>query len=129
MQYALFSNSKILFSIKTRGEAGTLNVPGLAGLGAGVEWILSQGVEALHEKEMALTRLFYEKIVHAPDVKIYGSFDETDRAPIVSLNFGDFSLKVPANATLIVSYIGMKTQEIAIKGKNKIDARQKIQIS
>ena len=28
-------------------EAGTLNVPGLAGLGAGVEWILSQGVEAL----------------------------------------------------------------------------------
>lgn len=31
------------------------------------------------------------------------------------------SLKVPANATLIVSYIGMKTQEIAIKGKNKID--------
>ena len=70
-------------------EAGTLNVPGLAGLGAGVEWILSQGVEALHEKEMALTRLFYEKIVHAPGVKIYGSFDETDRAPIVSLNFGD----------------------------------------
>lgn len=34
---------------------------------------------------------------------------------------GDFSLKVPANATLIVSYIGMKTQEIAVKGKNKID--------
>lgn len=64
--------------------SGTLNVPGLAGLGAGVEWILSQGVEALHEKEMALTRLFYEKIVHAPGVKIYGSFDETDRAPIVS---------------------------------------------
>ena len=70
-------------------EAGTLNVPGLAGLGAGVEWILSQSVEALHEKEMTLTRLFYEKIVHAPGVKIYGSFDETDRAPIVSLNFGD----------------------------------------
>ena len=36
-------------------EAGTLNVPGLAGLGAGVEWILSQGVEVLHEKEMALS--------------------------------------------------------------------------
>ena len=70
-------------------EAGTLNVPGLAGLGAGVEWILSQGVEALHEKETALTRLFYEKIVHAPGVKIYGRFDETDRAPIASLNFGD----------------------------------------
>lgn len=69
-------------------EAGTLNVPGLAGLGAGVEWLLSQGVEALHKKELALTYLFYERIVHAPGVKVYGSFAEADRAPIVSLNFG-----------------------------------------
>lgn len=30
-------------------------------------------------------------------------------------------LKVPANATVVISYIGMKTQEIAIKGKSKID--------
>ena len=28
-------------------EAGTLNVPGLAGLCAGVEWILAQGVDCL----------------------------------------------------------------------------------
>ena len=70
-------------------EAGTLNVPGLAGLGAGVEWLLSQGVEALHKKELALTYLFYERIVHAPGVKVYGSFAEADRAPIVSLNFGE----------------------------------------
>lgn len=34
---------------------------------------------------------------------------------------GNFSLKVPANATVVISYIGMKTQEIAIKGKSKID--------
>ena len=70
-------------------EAGTLNVPGLAGLGAGVKWLLSQGVEALHKKELALTYLFYERIVHAPGVKVYGSFAEADRAPIVSLNFGE----------------------------------------
>lgn len=44
----------------------------------------------------------------------------TSNGTITNLD-GDFSLKVPANATLIVSYIGMKTQEIAIKGKNKID--------
>lgn len=44
----------------------------------------------------------------------------TSNGTITNLN-GDFSLKVPVNATLIVSYIGMKTQEIAIKGKNKID--------
>ena len=44
----------------------------------------------------------------------------TSNGTITNLD-GDFSLKLPANATLIVSYIGMKTQEIAIKGKNKID--------
>ena len=70
-------------------EAGTLNVPGLAGLGAGVDWLLEQGVEKLHAKELALTRLLYENVCGLPGVKIYGSFAETDRAPIVSLNFGE----------------------------------------
>mgnify|MGYP001003760202 FL=1 len=35
-------------------EAGTLNVPGLAGLCSGVEWILAQGVETLCAQESAL---------------------------------------------------------------------------
>ena len=43
-------------------EAGTLNVPGIAGLGAGVRWLLTQGVEALETKENALARLFYETV-------------------------------------------------------------------
>lgn len=47
-------------------EAGTLNVPGLAGLGAGVRWLLEQGVEALHTKEMALTRSFWEGVGRSP---------------------------------------------------------------
>ena len=32
-------------------EAGTLNVPGLAGLGAGVEWILSQASRFCRKKK------------------------------------------------------------------------------
>lgn len=34
---------------------------------------------------------------------------------------GNFTLKIPANSTLIVSYIGMRTQEIAVNGKSRID--------
>ena len=34
---------------------------------------------------------------------------------------GNFSLNVPANATLVFSYVGMKSQEIALKGKTKVD--------
>ena len=69
-------------------EAGTLNVPSLAGLGAGVDWLLEQGVGSLHTEELALTRLFCEGVCGLPGVKIYGSFAEADRAPIVSINFG-----------------------------------------
>ena len=75
-------------------EAGTLNVPGLAGLGAGVHWLLEQGVEALHEKEMALTRLFLEGVREIPGVVLYGDFTGP-RAPIVSLNLaGEDSARV-----------------------------------
>lgn len=44
----------------------------------------------------------------------------TTNGTITNLD-GNFTLKIPANATIIVSYIGMKTQEIAINGKSKID--------
>ena len=75
-------------------EAGTLNVPGLAGLGAGVRWILEQGVETLCEKEETLTRLFYENVRDIPGVVLYGAFDGP-RAPIVSLNLqGEDSARV-----------------------------------
>ena len=75
-------------------EAGTLNVPGLAGLGAGVRWILEQGVETLCEKEKALTRLFYENVRDIPGMALYGAFDGP-RAPIVSLNLqGEDSARV-----------------------------------
>lgn len=75
-------------------EAGTLNVPGLAGLGAGVHWLLEQGVEALHEKEMTLTRLFLEGVRDIPGVVLYGDFTGP-RAPIISLNLaGEDSARV-----------------------------------
>ena len=75
-------------------EAGTLNVPGLAGLGAGVRWILEQGVETFCEKEETLTRLFYENVRDIPGVALYGAFDGP-RAPIVSLNLqGEDSARV-----------------------------------
>lgn len=75
-------------------EAGTLNVPGIAGLGAGVRWLLTQGVETLETKENALARLFYETVREIPGVRLYGDFT-APRAPIVSLNLmGEDSARV-----------------------------------
>lgn len=70
-------------------EAGTLNVPGLAGLCAGAEWIMAQDVEVLCAKEAMLAQLFYENIRTAPNVNVYGDPQAAMRAPIVSLNIGD----------------------------------------
>lgn len=76
-------------------EAGTLNVPGLAGLEAGVRWILAQGVEALCAKETALARLFYENIQGVPGVVVYGGCPAGPHVPIVSLNLaGEDSARV-----------------------------------
>ena len=76
-------------------EAGTLNVPGLAGLEAGVRWILAQGVEELCAKETALARLFYENIQGIPGVIVYGGCTTGPHAPIVSLNLaGEDSARV-----------------------------------
>ena len=69
-------------------EAGTLNVHGLAGLCAGVRWLLEQGIESLADRENALARLFYEQVRTAPGVTVYGDMTMQPRAPIVALNIG-----------------------------------------
>ena len=69
-------------------EAGTLNVPGIAGLGAGVQWLLAQGVENLAAQGQALAQLFYEAVRGLPGVTVYGDMTLPCRAPIVSLNIG-----------------------------------------
>lgn len=71
-------------------EAGTLNGHGIAGLGAGVHYIETEGMEALREKELAYMWQFYEGVKDIPGVKIYGDFSTKRRCPIVALNIGDY---------------------------------------
>ena len=71
-------------------EAGTLNGHGIAGLGAGVQYIKEQGMEALREKELTYMWQFYEGVKDIPGVKIYGDFSTKRRCPIVALNIGDY---------------------------------------
>lgn len=72
----------------TRLEAGTLNGHGIAGLSAAVDFLRETGVAAIHEKETALMRQFYDGIRAIPGVMVYGDFTG-DRAPVVSLNIED----------------------------------------
>jgi cysteine desulfurase family protein len=69
-----------------RCESGTPNAVGLAGLEAGVRWVLSQGVEAIRAHEMALTRALIEGLAAIPGVTVYGGQDAAQQTATVSFN-------------------------------------------
>lgn len=71
-------------------EAGTLNSHGIAGLNAALTYIEETGVEYIYR--LALERMwqFYEGVRDIQGVKVYGDFSVKERAPIVSLNIGNF---------------------------------------
>ena len=67
-------------------ESGTLNVVGIAGLGAGVQFLLDQGVEQIHEHEQTLMRHFLEGAKTLPGLTIYGPPDVPQRIGVLSFN-------------------------------------------
>ena len=72
-------------------EAGTLNGHGIAGLNAGLDYILSTGVKNIHAKEISLARRFVNGISDISDLKLYGDIDAPLRTPIISLNICNMS--------------------------------------
>ena len=74
----------------TRLEAGTLNGHGLAGLSAALDFLSETGIAHIHAHEDALARRFYKAVRDPPGVTVYGDFSAPVRAPVVTLNIGDF---------------------------------------
>lgn len=72
-------------------EAGTLNVHGLAGLCAAVNYIQEIGVDAIRRKEQELMWEFYEGVRKTDGIRIYGDFSSEERCPIVALNIGEYA--------------------------------------
>lgn len=71
-----------------RYESGTPNTPGIAGLGAGVSFILATGIDKIRCHEQKLTGQFLAGLRDIEQVKLYGLGKE-DQAPVVSLNLGE----------------------------------------
>lgn len=66
-------------------EAGTLNLPGIIGLNEGLSYIESQGMENIHNHELALTQAFLEGLQSIDLVNIVGKQDIQDRTAVVSI--------------------------------------------
>jgi selenocysteine lyase/cysteine desulfurase len=65
-------------------ESGTLNVVGLAGLEAGVRWLVEQGIEDLRSRERDLTSRLIEGLCEIPGVDVKGTLDASRQLPVVS---------------------------------------------
>ncbi|KFO66277.1 cysteine desulfurase [Smithella sp. SCADC] len=80
-----------------RFEAGTPNTVGIAGLKAGVEFVLSKGVAQIKNREEKLVKLFIEGVSDLPGIILYGQKSAEPRTPVVSFNIAGMD---PAAAAL-----------------------------
>jgi cysteine desulfurase family protein len=78
-------------------ESGTPNGVGLAGLLAGVQFVLRKGVEQIRQNEMALVNKLIRGLGNIPQVKLYGPERQEDRISTLSLNIAHLS---PSNGAL-----------------------------
>ena len=80
-----------------RFESGTPNGVGIAGLLAGVQFVLEKGVEQIRQNEMTLIEKLIMGLKKIPQVKLYGAEHREDRMATLSFNFFHFS---PSNGAL-----------------------------
>jgi len=67
-----------------RFEGGTHNTPGLAGLGAGVRFVLENDVEAIRAHEGVLAKRLLDRLASTPGVKVYGPSCGSHRVAVIS---------------------------------------------
>jgi selenocysteine lyase/cysteine desulfurase len=72
-----------------RYESGTLNTVGLAGLQAGIQWILAQGIDSVRQHEVHLTERMIAGLQNIPGVTVYGPRDAHCQTATVSITIHD----------------------------------------
>lgn len=90
-----------------RFESGTMNLPGLSGLWAGVNLVAANQQEYL-ANERERTRELLQGLRQMPEVTLYGPADERDRVGVVSFNLGDYESSYVAD--------WLDRQGIAVRG-------------
>ena len=71
-----------------RLESGTLNLPGIAGLLKGVEYLMEEG-ERAHRREKQLFRKLWEGCMDIPGVTLYGHPQPEQNAGVLSMRIGE----------------------------------------
>jgi cysteine desulfurase family protein len=67
-------------------ESGTPNAVGLAGLNAGVRWVLRRGVEQIRAHEVVMTQRLIDGLSGIPEVTVFGGLDAHCQTATVAFN-------------------------------------------
>ena len=81
-------------------EAGTPNLHGLAGLYSSLGFVMEQGLENIHEKEIALCRTAWDGLNAIKNVTTYGSGFDGERGAVLSFNIEG----IPPAETAMILY-------------------------
>lgn len=73
-----------------RMECGTLNLVGVAGLNAGIKWVLEQGIDKLHAQEIALWDKLRKGLQNIENVTTYCAESIKDQNAVLSFNVKGF---------------------------------------
>lgn len=72
-----------------RFESGTPNGAGIAGLGAGVRWVMRHGIERIRIHERELTGILMNELGKIPGIRVYGPKHPSNRVGVVSFTAGE----------------------------------------
>ncbi len=90
-----------------RYESGTLNVPGIAGISAGIDFVNSKGINRIHTHETKLLQRIYKNLSKISGIRLYTPMPNLDSAPVLSFNIGNLHSVEVANR--------LSTQDIAVR--------------
>ena len=86
------SRSEELFQpdlVPDRYESGTNNTPGIAGLNAGIKFILEEGIDNIRKYEEELCKYMIDRLSEVPNIIIYGTKNIEEKAAVIALNIGN----------------------------------------
>ena len=93
IRHTRVGGSGILSALRThveeypyRLESGTINTVGVAGLQAGLKWVLEEGLDNIHAREMKLASMLRDGLSEIDGVTLYCLDDLTDHIAVLTFN-------------------------------------------